>query len=95
MDGQKERRFKQIALWGFEICPAYRFSMHSLLLIFNILAVGIGRQIFLLQRFDFVVSNSFAHANISGKCENMCIGNITEENRPDCHVAQPYSNLPN
>ena len=43
------------------------FSMHSLLLIFNILAIGIGRQIFLSRRFDFVVSNCFAHAKISEK----------------------------
>lgn len=68
LDGQKWRRFKQIALWlGFEICPAYWFSMHSLLLTFNILAIGIGRQIFLSRRFDFVISNSLAHVKISGK----------------------------
>lgn len=67
LDGQKWRRFKQIVFWGFEICAAYQFSMHSLLLTFNILAIGIGRQIFLSRRFDFVISNSFAHVKISGK----------------------------
>ena len=52
---------------GLHFCPAYRFSMYSLLSTFNILAIGIGRQILLSRRFDFVISNFFAHVKISGK----------------------------